>query len=311
MRNVQTADEAGAAVPPPSEGFQAWAQAWRERVDAALQAHFESVGTGLGQHSRLPEAIQYSLRIGGKRLRPMLVLESCVVCGGDWQRALPAALAIEMVHTFSLIHDDLPAMDDDDLRRGQPTNHKVYGEALAVLAGDFLMTHAISCLTRSEADAHVIGTLVRDLTCGTEHMILGQGADIEGEGRPVDADRVRYIHAHKTSALIETACRLGALCASADARQLEQLADYGRHLGLAFQITDDLLDETGTEQNLGKRVHKDANVAKQTYPAAFGLDASRQAARVEIDAAVAALEMFGARAARLRDLARFVVTRDR
>ena len=260
----------------------------------------------------LKEPMRYAIEGPGKRIRPAVVLWCCELIGGRVNHnALIAAAAIEMVHTYSLIHDDLPAMDNDDTRRGQPTNHKVFGEGMAVLAGDWLVTHAFSLLTSDRFSPGLVPALVRALTDGTERMIAGQGADIAGEGRPPDAALVRYIHEHKTAALIETCCRLGALCAGASGDAVAALAKYGRHLGLAFQITDDLLDATSSLERMGKAVGKDAVASKQTYPAAFGLDESRAQARREVDAALTALEPFGSRADRLRDLARYVVRRDR
>jgi geranylgeranyl diphosphate synthase type II len=286
--------------------FLDWLDHSRAAVDAALAAHLNAIEVGLGPHSRLPAAVQYSVRLGGKRLRPILVLQSCRVCGGEVERAMPAALAVECVHTFSLIHDDLPAMDNDDLRRGQPTNHKVFGEGLAILAGDWLATHAFSLLEAT----HVAPALIAALARATERMIEGQAADIESEGRPADGELVRYIHERKTAALIEACCRLGALCAEAPDETVAALARYGQHLGLAFQIVDDVLDASGAAEKLGKGVRKDATAAKQTYPAAFGLAESRIQAGREIEAALQELGSFGSPADRLRDLARYVSRRD-
>lgn len=292
------------------EGFRDWLARSREEVEQALTAHLAELKSTIEPHSKLPDAVEYSVKVGGKRLRPILVLETCRICGGQTERALAAALAIELIHTFSLIHDDLPAMDDDDLRRGQPTNHKVYGEALAILAGDWLSAHAFSLLAGGRCEPGVTAALLYTLADGTKRMIEGQGADMAGEGQPVNGGLVKYIHQHKTAALIETCCRMGAICAGTSDDVLAALARYGRHLGLAFQITDDLLDATGSQASLGKRVGKDAVVAKQTYPAAFGVEQSQAQARREVEAALQALEPFGSRADRLRDLARYVVQRD-
>ncbi len=315
MQNVQTSQPETPGVSPADQtiaaDFDNWLARRRQQFEDGLLNHLKELESSLGSHSRLPEAVLYSLQVGGKRLRPILVLEAGGVCGGTSGCAMPAAIAIELVHTFSLIHDDLPAMDDDDLRRGQPTNHKVFGEALAVLAGDFLATHPYTLLTAGKMDRTIAALLVYTLATGTQAMIEGQGADIEGEQRPTDGDLVNYIHHNKTAALIETSCRLGAICAGATDDRQTALARYGRHLGLAFQITDDLLDHTSTTEKMGKAVHKDDAAAKQTYPAAFGLDASRAQARREVDAALGALTSFGGRAERLRDLARYVLRRDR
>jgi len=285
-----------------------WFAERRAAVDRIITEHVAALRAADPGHSRLIEAGVYSLTQGGKRLRPILVLESCAVCGGQPTAAHAAALAVECIHTFSLIHDDLPAMDDDDLRRGQPTSHKVFGEALAVLAGDWLSLHAFRLL--AEARLPVTADLVAALPAGSLGMVEGQGADIAGEQRPPATDLVEYIHRHKTAGLIEACCRLGALSAAADAEAVAALGRYGRHLGLAFQIVDDVLDETSTTAALGKRAGKDAAVSKQTYPAVFGRDASRAQARREVDAATAALAPFGAAAQRLCELAEVVVTRD-
>ncbi len=297
--------------PVVAADFPAWLERRRLAVDEALSAHLNEIEATRAPHCRLLEAVQYSVQVGGKRFRPILVLETCSVCGGRVEAALPAALAMEFIHTFSLIHDDLPAMDDDDVRRGQPTNHKVFGEGLAVLAGDWLVAHAFAVLASDPVDPGLVPALIRALADGTRWMIEGQGADLEGEHRPVDAELVRHIHAHKTAALIETGCRLGALCAGASGDAVAALARYGHHLGLAFQITDDLLDVTSTTEKMGKQVGKDGEASKQTYPAAFGVAESEQQARVEVAAALRVLELFGGRADRLRDLARYVLRRDR
>ncbi len=292
-------------------GWQAWFAEQGRRVSAEISNHLNVLKASSVPHSRLLDAVEYSLAGGGKRLRPVLVLETCRVCGGAGESAWPAALAIECIHTFSLIHDDLPAMDDDDLRRGKPTNHKVFGEALAVLAGDWLVAHAFELLTAETVDPRLSPVLVRALAQASGDMIVGQGADIAGETRPTDPDLVRFIHRHKTARLLEGACRLGALSARASADEIEAVAEYGRRLGLAFQISDDLLDCTGTTENLGKPVGKDADESKQTYPAAFGIEESRRQAHAEIEAAVAALEPFGSEAEQLRGLAWYVIARDR
>jgi geranylgeranyl diphosphate synthase, type II len=289
-------------------GWRAWYDKRRQQVDAAIAAHFREVRKTAGSHSRLADALDYAMNQAGKRLRPILVLESCQTCGGAAEAAWPAALALECVHTFSLIHDDLPAMDNDDLRRGVPTSHKAFGEALAILAGDWLLAHAFALLA---ADNRQCAALVLTLAAGTEGMIAGQAADIAGEKLATDPELVRYVHAHKTASLMAAACRLGALAGTAAPERIEQLSAFGRHLGLAFQITDDLLDRTGRTDVVGKRVGKDAEVSKQTYPAAFGVEESRRQAQREVEAALAALEPFGAPAENLRGLARFVLSRDR
>ena len=293
-------------------------------ADAAselLKAHADAVAAHLRQvlarqsvaPRRLVEAIEYSLLAGGKRLRPTLVLETFRACGGsDAKRgsAMSAAGAIELIHTFSLVHDDLPAMDDDDLRRGRPTNHKVFGEAMAILAGDAMVTLAFQILA-SDADPSVAPALLRELAsaAGPEGMIGGQVLDIDGERRGLSLDQLRQVHRMKTGALLTAACRMGAVAAGATEQQFASVSEYGRQLGIAFQIVDDVLDVTSTPEQLGKATHKDAGRGKNTYPALLGLEKSRQAAREHLDAALGALKEFDAGADGLRALARFVVER--
>jgi geranylgeranyl diphosphate synthase, type II len=292
-----------------SPTFQEWLAAERAACDAWIADHLREVTAGAHPSSRVLEAVAYSLGQPGKRLRPILVRAACAASGGALAAARPAALAVECIHTFSLIHDDLPAMDDDDLRRGQPTSHKVFGEALAILAGDWLVTHAFALLAQSETSPEINRALVETLSHGSLGMVEGQAADIAGEGQPADRERVEFIHAHKTAMLLEAACRMGALSAAADETVITAVQRYGRHLGLAFQIVDDLLDVTRSTAELGKRAGKDADVAKQTYPAVFGVDESWRRARQEIDAAVASLPVLGPAGGRLRELAEFVFTR--
>jgi len=263
--------------------------------------------------TRLLDAIAYSFNAGGKRLRPALVLEAFAACnGGDADRdsAVKAALAIELIHTFSLVHDDLPAMDDDDLRRGQPTNHKVFGEAMAILAGDAMTTLAFELL--SELDDPKIATqLIRELSrcsgpCG---MIGGQVLDIDGENQSLSLDQLMQIHRMKTGALLTCACRLGAIAARANEPSLHALTQYGQHLGLAFQIIDDVLDLTSTPEQLGKKTQKDADHGKNTYPSLLGLDESRKKAAGEMTLAMDALSILGDCGDNLRLLARLVVER--
>jgi geranylgeranyl diphosphate synthase type II len=261
---------------------------------------------------RLMESIAYSLHAGGKRLRPALVLESCKACGGspDNRSALAAAAAMELIHTFSLVHDDLPAMDDDDLRRGRPTNHKVYGEAMAILAGDAMVTLAFQTLA-TDADPQLVAALVEELAgaSGPEGMIGGQVLDIDGEHAALSLEQLQEVHRMKTGALLTASCRMGAIAAAGAEEQLFALTHFGKHLGIAFQIVDDLLDVTATPEQLGKATNKDADSGKNTYPQLMGIDASRQAARSHIDDAIAALAPFGSSAEGLRAAAQFVVAR--
>ena len=262
--------------------------------------------------ARLLEAIEYSLMAGGKRLRPALVLETAHACGAapDDRSALAAAGAIELIHTFSLVHDDLPAMDDDDLRRGRPTNHKVFGEAMAILAGDAMVTMALE-LIATDAEPRVVPALVRELAgaSGPGGMIGGQVLDIDGENVSLSLDELRQLHAMKTGALLTCACRMGAIAAGASAGELDAVTAYGRHLGLAFQIVDDLLDVTSTAEQMGKATGKDAEKGKNTYPVLMGVEASRREADQQLSSALGGLQPLGESAAGLRQLATFVVDR--
>jgi geranylgeranyl diphosphate synthase type II len=227
---------------------------------------------------------------------------------GDDTCALPAACALEMIHTYSLIHDDLPAMDNDDLRRGRPTSHKVYGEATAILAGDALLTMAFDVAAQS-GDLHVVREIAQ--AAGVSGMVGGQQLDLEAEHQQVDLDTLRRIHALKTGALIRASVRTGVLLANAENVQLDALTRYGEHLGLAFQIADDILDVTGTKETLGKPIGSDAANEKSTYPALLGLERARARAQEAIQAALDALAGFGPEADNFRALARFVVDREK
>lgn len=267
-----------------------------------------------GAPGRLREAIEYSLLAGGKRLRPTLLLETADACSSQRLSAsepvLGAAAAVELVHTFSLVHDDLPAMDDDDLRRGVPTNHKVFGEAMAILAGDAMTTLAFEVIART-APGDLAGSLVSELAraAGPVGMIGGQVLDIAAQGTSLDADGLREVHRRKTGALITGACRMGAILARANQSQLLDITRFAEHLGLAFQIADDLLDVTASAQALGKATGKDAAAGKNTYPALLGLEGSRQAGREQSEAAIAALRALGPEADGLRTLSSFAVER--
>lgn len=261
-----------------------------------------------GSPPSLLEAMRYSVEGGGKRLRPVLVLWACDAAGGDRARAWPAALAIELVHAFSLVHDDLPAIDNDDLRRGRPTTHVRFGEALAILAGDALLAHAFTLLSTSPLEPRLIVSLVAELSAaaGLTGLIGGEVADIEGEKLPPDADRVHAIHAAKTARMIQSACRMGAMAADAPADTLEALSEFGRLIGLAFQATDDLLDVNGSGAELGKRAGKDAAAGKQTYPRAVGLEAATRIVQDTILRAKNALAPLGSAGGRLAQLGQWV-----
>ena len=260
----------------------------------------------------LVEAVHYSVLAPGKRLRPFLVNACCVLVGGRPDDAEVPSVAIECMHAFSLIHDDLPAMDDDALRRGRPTSHVRFGEALAILAGDALALLPFELITMHVPDSDAAAAMVKILAraSGWSGMIGGQVADIEGESAPPELGRVEYIHARKTGCLLESACRLGATAGRATGEEQNALAQYGQMLGRAFQIADDLLDVTATAEAMGKRTGKDAAAAKQTYPACVGIDRSRQAAREAVDEAVGALGGFGPAADPLRALAVFASDRN-
>ena len=262
--------------------------------------------------AELTEAIHYSALTPGKRIRPYLVTRCCKLVGGDLTDAWPAAVAVECVHTFSLIHDDLPAMDDDDLRRGRPTCHKQFGEATAILAGDALVMLAFETLVGQVADGARASRMVFELAkgAGWGGMIGGQAADMYGESRPPTLELVRCIHQQKTARLFETACRLGVMAAGGETDVLAYLGRYGRMLGQAFQIADDLLDLSSTPGMLGKNVSKDARANKQTFPRCVGKEESQAAATEAVDAAIAELDSFGADAEDLRALAVYVIDRN-
>ena len=241
------------------------------------------------------KAMRYSIFAGGKRIRPLLCLEAARACGADPAVALDAACALEALHTYTLIHDDLPCMDNDDLRRGKPTNHKVFGEGVAVLAGDALLTEAFAILARVPENAsYGVRDYVAELAAqtGSRQLIGGQVLDLEGEGRTLSLDEIRAIHLGKTAALIMASVRLGAMAAGCTSAQLEALTAYGRDLGLAFQIIDDILDVTSSPEVLGKSIGKDARVEKATYTTLVGLDTARAEAHSLTASARAALDVF-------------------
>ena len=275
------------------------------KTERALVAYLD---TWQGVPDALCEAVRYSLFAGGKRLRPALALGAAEVVSGDDEAALPAACALEMIHTYSLIHDDLPAMDDDDLRRGKPALHKVYGDALAILAGDALLTMAFDVLARTN-DPQVVQEIAQ--AAGAAGMVGGQVIDLESEGKPIQFETLRRMHACKTGALIRASVRSGAMLARARPEELDALTRFAEHIGLAFQITDDLLDITGTEQVLGKPIGSAAARKKATYPALVGLNRARELAQKAAEDAIAALAPFGVEADLFRALARFTVERDR
>ncbi len=259
-------------------------------------------------------AMRYSVMAGGKRLRPILVIAGAEAAGGRLETVLPTACALEMIHTYSLIHDDLPAMDDDDYRRGRLTSHKVFGEAMAILAGDALLTLAFRLVAENAAlvaDPRVICAVVAEIAtaAGTGGMVGGQVVDIESEGKPVTAETLDYIHTHKTAALIRASLRAGALLAGATPAALAAITTAGERLGLAFQIVDDILDVEGSLEELGKTAGSDERKQKATYPALHGLDASRRRAHTLIQEAKGALTPLGRPAAPIAALADFIFER--
>lgn len=261
----------------------------------------------------LHRAMRHSVQAGGKRLRPVLCLAASEACGGSKEAATFAACAVECLHTYSLIHDDLPCMDDDDLRRGVPTCHKVFGEATALLAGDALQALAFELVAKTlQTVRYTQGMMVMELarTAGSLHLVGGQVADLEGEGRQLGLEDLRYIHECKTAALLTTSVVLGGMAADADAQQLQALRDFGQATGLAFQIIDDILDVTQTSEKLGKSAGKDLASQKSTYPALMGIEASREEARILTAQAHAALEIFGVHGTRLRQLLDFLLARE-
>lgn len=260
---------------------------------------------------KLAEAMRYSLLAGGKRLRPVLVRWCCEACGGEPDAAMPPALAIECVHTFSLVHDDLPALDDDDYRRGRPTNHRKFGEALAILAGDALLTLAFEILSEDISNQKQAVVMMRELSvaAGGSGMIGGEVLDLAGQSCAPNIEEVAKIHAAKTARLIQGACRLGGIAANAETKQFNALSEYGHALGLAFQVSDDLLDVTGDLETTGKQTGKDAAAGKQTYPGIVGIEESKRIADELVEQALGALSPLGSAATRLTVLARYVVKR--
>jgi geranylgeranyl diphosphate synthase, type II len=283
----------------------------RAVVEAALARHLEAC---VGAPATLREAMSYSLLAGGKRLRPMLALASSEAVGGQVDDALDAACAVEFIHTYSLIHDDLPAMDDDDFRRGRPTSHKKFGEAIAILAGDALAAEAFRVAAsrragREAAVADVVFELAR--ASGAVGMVGGQVIDIEATGEKIDVDHLQALHHAKTGELLLVSVRAGARMGGATAGQLEQLTVYGRALGLAFQIVDDVLDITADLATLGKDPGSDREAGKTTFVDLLGVDGARARAQSVMDEGLSALAAFGDKAAALRALARYTVERDR
>lgn len=270
-------------------------------VETAMDRYLPSEKT---EPRTIHRAMRYSVFAGGKRLRPVLAIGSFEMVNGKGKSILPAACALEFLHTYSLIHDDLPCMDDDDLRRGKRTLHKVFGEGMAVLAGDALHALAFEILLKTK-NPQVIEEVVKSI--GTKGMIGGQVADLEAEGKKVGASQVEYIHSHKTGALIKASIRVGAMLGGADRKKVNALARYGEKIGLAFQIADDILDLEGKEEIIGKQTGADAE--KATYPKAVGLKKSKKIARELVESAKKDLKIFGEKRTAFEKLADFIVSR--
>ena len=299
------------ALRPPAFDLATFLATRTTAVNAALDRFLPSEKT---KPATIHRAMRYSLFAGGKRMRPALVLAAAAACGGRESDALPLAGAVESIHTYSLVHDDLPAMDNDDYRRGKLTNHKVFGEGLAVLAGDALLTQAFEIVAQAKgwprySHQQLILELAR--ASGSLHLIAGQVADLEGEGKKTSAAQLKYIHERKTSALLCCSARLGGMSANCSAAQLEALTDFGYQVGLAFQVIDDILDVTQTSEQLGKTAGKDTKAQKATYPSIVGLEQSRKIAEELTTKAFAALKIFKGKAVALEALAEFLLKRDR
>ncbi|MCA2694511.1 MULTISPECIES: geranylgeranyl diphosphate synthase CrtE [unclassified Microcystis] len=268
----------------------------------------------IGNPAKIYEAMRYSLLAGGKRLRPILCLATCELMGGSLEMALPTACALEMIHTMSLIHDDLPAMDNDDYRRGKLTNHKVFGEDIAILAGDGLLAYAfeyVATQTRNVPPLQILEVIARlGRTVGAAGLVGGQVLDLESEGKPdISAETLSFIHTQKTGALLETSVVSGAVLAGAKGEDIAKLARYAQNIGLAFQIIDDVLDITATKEELGKTAGKDLQAQKATYPSLWGIEGSRQQAQQLIDSAINELSGYDEAAEPLRAIAEYIVNR--
>jgi len=290
-------------------------------VDSALERYFPNLPEGEGEvklSNSLHKAIRYSLLNGGKRIRPILSIAAFEAVGGKGDQILPFTCALEMIHTYSLIHDDLPAMDNDDYRRGKPTCHKVFGEAIGILAGDGLLTEAFKLMTNrsswdgSPNDKELILEVVNEIAqaAGISGMVGGQVADIESEGKEIDLPQLQYIHTHKTGAMILASIRVGAKLGGASGETLRGFTRYGERIGLAFQIVDDILNVEGKAIALGKSTGTDLSRGKATYPSLFGMEESKKRAKELVESAVESLKPYGQGADPLREIARFIIARE-
>ncbi len=290
--------------------LKSWLKAQQKLVDAELKRQLPRENV---RPATIHKAMRYSIFAGGKRLRPILCLAAAEACGGEVEHALAPACAVEIMHTYSLVHDDLPCMDDDDLRRGRPTSHKVFGEGVAVLCGDALLTEAFSIIAQTPATKrYTAREYVSELaiTGGSRKLIGGQILDLEGEGKSLTKKQLIQIHEAKTAALLTSSLKLGAMTANVTPKKLESIETFGYNLGLAFQVIDDILDVTQTTEQLGKTAGKDEAVDKSTYPAVIGLKKSKEEAARLTKKALDALKPFGKSSARLEEIARYMLDRE-
>ena len=284
-------------------------EVWSERRELIEEALKKELHEGRELDATLMKSMEYSLMAGGKRLRPILLMAAADACGKDGRAFITSACALEMIHTYSLIHDDLPAMDDDNLRRGKPTNHVKFGAGMATLAGDGLLTMAFEVLTREKnVRPETILSVIREVSvaAGTSGMVGGQAIDLESEGRRIDLTCLRRMHMGKTGALFRAALRTGAILAGASEKELAALTQYAEAFGLAFQITDDILDVTGSEAEIGKPVGSDRRNEKSTYVTLTSLARAQELVDEAIESALSAVEIFGEKASFLQDLVRFL-----
>lgn len=262
--------------------------------------------------SDLQEAISYSVFAGGKRLRPALLLAACEMFGGNLQEALPYACAIEFIHTYSLIHDDLPALDNDDYRRGKLTSHKVFGEDLAILAGDALLSYAFEIMSEATSDIKgIYATRYIAYAAGIKSMVAGQWVDVKSNGEKIDFDKMEYIHLNKTAAMIIGAIKAGVACTDATEKDVETMGEYAKEIGYTFQIVDDILDVIGDSEELGKKTGSDELNDKTTYATLFGIEKAREKAKEHTDNAVAHLKKYGEKAQFFIELANYLLTRNK
>lgn len=280
-------------------------------VDEFLEKYLVTKTNSSSSPKTLSKSMRYSLMAKGKRLRPILAIASYEAVGGREKNIIPIAASLELIHTYSLIHDDLPAMDNDDFRRNKPTNHKVFGEAVAILAGDALLTEAFGIIAKASLKADILIEVIKELTyaCGVEGMVGGQVADIISEDKKIKKNDLLYIHTHKTGALIKASVRIGAIMAEASPKVMSSLSEYGEKIGLAFQIVDDILDVIGTKEELGKPTGADYIKGKNTYPSVFGMEESRRQAENMIKESLKAIKGFNECADPLREIAKYILNR--